>query len=244
MNLLEKLLKIRMHLYHVLYVSYLLPVSNIGPHIPGKITLNTFEPDKVFVSIVCMKCANVRLSQLPWPSFNYDQLNIRTYVKDPVTGNDAVYFMHSGVTSRMTSYATRLIGIPWQNIPFSVVVEGIRENTDYINYRAHGNWNGTIKIGASHNESNINRDETSVDSESLTEHITGPLIGLIGSGESIMRFGIRHRPLDIMSGELAEIDFPLLNSMGLMEEEDMMQPRSVLLVPEAEFTVLLPPKRI
>lgn len=233
-----------MNLYHVLYVSYLLPVSRIGLHVPDEIPMSTFEPDRAFVSVVCMKCANVRLSKFPWPRFNYDQLNVRTYVKDPITGNNAVYFIQSGVTSTMTSYSTRLIGIPWQRIQFRMVLENTNDDTVYTDYSAYGNWNGEVSISASFSNSHKSHDDSLLSSDSSIEHITGPLLGFIGPAGSIMRFGIRHRALDILRGELVKIHFPILNSMGLLEEWEMIQPYSVLLVPEAEFTVLLPPRQI
>ena len=40
------------------------------------------------------------------------------------------------------------------------------------------------------------------------------------------------------------ISFPLALSTGLLEKGETLQPHNVLLVPEAEFTVLLPARRV
>ncbi|UCC59246.1 MAG: hypothetical protein JSV02_05650 [Dehalococcoidia bacterium] len=59
-----------------------------------------------------------------------------------------------------------------------------------------------------------------------------------------MRFGIRHKALDVWSGKLDEISYPFLLTAGILDEEEILQPHNVLLVPEAEFTIMLPPRRI
>ncbi len=232
-----------MTLHHVLYVSYLLPLSRIRPLVPDVIPLDVYESDKVFVSVVSMECNNVRLANLPWPRFNYYQLNLRTYITDPHTGYRAVYFIQSGVTSAMTSCLTRIIGIPWKQIPFELNID--RENEGHRrSYSGVGNWSGEIVLKASDFISPADSTGSSNISESIIDHITGPLIGLVGPKGRTMRFGIRHKALDVWSGKLDEISYPFLLTAGILDEEEILQPHNVLLVPEAEFTIMLPPRRI
>jgi hypothetical protein len=211
--------------------------------VPDVIPLDVYDSDKVFISVVSMECRNVRLANLPWPRFNYYQLNLRTYITDPLTGGRAVYFIQSGVTSAMTSYLTRLIGIPWQRIPFELNID--RENEGYQRfYSGAGNWNGEIVIKASDFISPQDSTGSSKITESIADYITGPLIGLIGPKGRTIRFGIRHKALDVWSGKLDEISYPFLLTAGILDEEEILQPHNVFAVPEAEFTIMLPPKRI
>lgn len=232
-----------MSLRHVLYVSYLVPLSRVRPLVPDAIPLDVYDSDKVFVSTVSMNCNNVRLANMPWPRFNYDQLNLRTYVMDPHAGDRAVYFLQSGVTSAMTSYLTGLIGVPWHRIPFELNVH--RENEErYRSYSAKGNWNGDIVIKASDFGSLAGSAGSPDITEAIIDHITGPLTGLVGPKGRTMRFGIRHRALEVWSGKLDELSYPFLLTSGVLNEVEIPQPHNVLLVPEAEFTIMLPPRRI
>jgi hypothetical protein len=231
-----------MNLRNVLYISYLLPEARVRPVVPANLPLDTWDSVGVFVSIVSMSCRSVRLSYLPWPVFNYNQLNLRTYVVDPSTGNRAVYFLQSGVTSAATSYSTKAIGISWQHISYDLNVYCENEN-DHEMYIAAGNWNGEIRINASVLWPG-ERDDRQDNLEAIEKHITTPLVGFIGPPGRVRRFEIRHHSLEVLSGWLKDIDLPLVLSNGLLGKEEMLKPHNVLYVPEAEFRVLLPPGRI
>jgi len=70
------LLTVKMDLHNVQYVSYRVPVDPLRPLVPSELTLAA-EKDRVNLSIVAMQCRKVYLLNLEWPSFNYDQLNLR-----------------------------------------------------------------------------------------------------------------------------------------------------------------------
>jgi len=243
MNILAKLMSVQMILRHVLYVSYLVPASRVRPMVPDVLPLATFDSDRVFISVVSMKCNNVRLARLPWPGFDYDQLNVRTYTTDPNTGNNAVYFLLSGVTSATVSRLTSLLGLPWQRIAFELQV-GRDDQMRYSNYRAFGHCNGALNINAYERHPHPELIAPFNDPKSVIDHITGPLIGFIGPKGHTSRFGIRHRSLEVRVGELSEFSFTFLRATGLLEKGEELEPHNVLLVPEAGFTVYLPPRRV
>jgi len=243
MAALKRLMSIRMTLRHVLYISYLLPASRIRPMVPDALTLATLGSDRVFISIVSLKCENVRLANLPWPRFTYNQLNLRTYVRDPITGNSAVYFFRSGVTSTATSLLTSSIGLPWRHINLELQISRDSQ-TRYSRYLASGRWDGETVIEAEESQSPLTEIEPFDNLESAVEYLTGPRIGFIGPEGRARRFEIRHRQLEVRLGKLHEIRIPVANATGLLEEGEVEEPHNVLLVPEAEFTVYLPPRRI
>lgn len=243
MKRLARLARVKMRLHHVLYVSYLVPASQVRPHVPDMLSLSTAAGDRVFVSVVSMSCNGVRMTAFPWPAFNYSQLNIRTYVKDPQTGKPAVCFLHSGVSSTIVSALTRVFGMSWQKVAFELQANQSRDG-GYSDYLARGNWKGDINIRAGESDGTGKAVEPFQSRESLIDHLTAPLIGFGGPRGNAKRFEIIHRPLEVRAGELRSIQFELLRSMNLMDEAAMEKPHNVLLAPQAEFTVCLPPGRV
>ncbi len=243
MKQLARLVWVKMRLHHVLYVSYLVPAARVRPHVPDMLKLSTVAGDRVFISVVSMRCTGVRMTAFPWPSFDYSQLNIRTYVRDSHTGQPAVCFLHSGVSSTAVSSLTRLFGLGWQRVAFGVQASQGQDGR-YQDYVADGCWNGDIKISAA----DSNRAEKTVEPlenwQSLINHLTAPLIGFGGPKRNSKRFEIIHRPLEVRAGELRSIRFELLQSMNLVDDAALGKPHDVLLVPQAGFTVCLPPRRV
>jgi len=220
---------VKMDLQNVLYLSYLVPVARLRPLVPSELRLNA-AGNGVFLSIVAMQCRKVHLSFLGWPSFSYDQLNLRTYVIDPKTGDPAVYFFRSGVSSNLIPVATRLLGIPWERISFSLAAEQDGSGADF--YKAAGDWNGEIEIQM--------KSAPAEDSDAtVIDVITGPLAGFIGSGERLKRIAIKHQVLDVRRLSLLQIRFPLPVEAGLLAAPELEKPDSVLIVPESQFSVFI-----
>jgi hypothetical protein len=243
MAFLNKMMSVRMILRQVLYVCYRVPASLIRPYVPNKLHLAIVGEDEVFVSIVSMTCERVRLASLPWPTFNYNQLNVRTYVNDPQTGNHAVYFFHSGVTSSLISILTGFFGIPWQNIEL-YTNHSYNDNLHLSHYSIFAEWEGKISIKSDDFREELDEIAPFGSPEQAIDYLIGPLIGFIGPTEGTSRFEIRHKPLQHLIGRVTEIYFPLIIDSGLLEQEKLARPSSVLLVPEAHFTVILPPRHI
>lgn len=226
---LPELLSIKMDLHNLLYVSYLVPVERIRPLVPSELTLASSN-DKVFLSIVAMHCSRVHLFDLKWPSFSYDQLNLRTYVIDPKTGKPAVYFFKSGVSSRIIPAATSILGIPWAHISFQLFTERSANGTNF--YRATGNWGGEIEILMKSSGVNNSND-------AVIEHITGPTAGFIGTGKRLKKIIIEHKVLVVRTLSLLQIKFNLPVDASLLEVSELDKPDSVLIVPESRFSVFI-----
>lgn len=226
---LPQLLTIKMDLHNLLYLSYLVPADRLRPLVPSGLTLDSPE-GKVFISIVAMQCRRVHLSYLQWPNFGYDQLNLRTYVIDPITGNPAVYFFQSGVSSKIIPAATRILGIPWAHISFNLLTERSADGTDF--YRAIGNWNGEIEILM---KSSLIKNTQ----DNIIRHITEPMAGFIGGGKKLKRIVIEHKVLDVRFLSLSQIKFNLPVDTGLLAAAELDKPDSILIVPQARFSVFI-----
>jgi len=243
MGLLNRVMRVQMVLRHVLYLNYSVPALRVRPLVPEMLPLAIVDLNRVFVSVVILRSEGVRASLLPFPRFNYNQMNLRTYVIDPVTGKQAVCFLKSGVTSAPVSFLTRTIGIPWQHVAFDMKVS-TNKVTNYASYEIAGNWDGEFSIKAQGTPLPPVEIPSFTDTESAVNYLVRPLVGFFGRGTQATRFSINHPQVNPYSGELNSIRFPLLESLNLVEGQGIERPQSVLFVPEAQFFIYLPPKRV
>jgi hypothetical protein len=230
---------VRMALGNVLYISYTLPASKIRNLVPALLPLATVGNHMAFVSIVILRSTRVRLNLLPFALFNYYQLNIRTYVIDPVSGKYAVYFLHSGVTSQFISLVTRLSGIPWQFINLATKVN---VQDDVNSYSAYGNWNRSFSIRAQAFSSDSQNPACFENLDSAANFLIRPLVGFVGDKQRLGRFTIQHPEVYPETWILSELDFPFFWELGLVDEFD--KPHSVFFVPTTDFSIYLPPTRV
>jgi len=232
-----------MSLHHVLYISYLVPESRVRKLVPEELPLAVVDPDHVFVSVVMLQSAGVRLSLLPFPKFTYNQVNIRTYVLDPHSGQQAVFFLQSGVTSSVISLLTRSIGIPWQHISVELETSTDRKG-NYQSYRADGIWGQPFSIiaeGAPEASLQIAPFE---DAGKAISYLVRPLMGFFGQKGKVRGFKIWHPEVQPHGGLIKQIQFPLLKSLNLLDEPAISKPDSILLVPNAYFYIYMPPERV
>ena len=238
-SIIQKLLCVRMVLKNVLYISYAVPATRLRALVPETLQLATVGNDIALISIVVLQSTQVRLRPLAFPRFNYNQLNIRTYVIDPVSGRHAVYFIRSGVTSAFVSLVTRLSGIPWQFIDLGIEVNP-SEKTD--SYWARGNWYGQYNLKCQPLLEDIEEMPLFENRRDAVDFLIRPLIGFIGDKRRLGRFNIQHPEVEPQSWQLMELDFPLFTDLCVVDE--LENPHSVFFLPMADFWIFLPPKTI
>ena len=235
-------MRVAMTLCNVLYISYAVPERSLRDLVPDFIRLATLEKDIAFISIVVLRSTRVRINSLPFAHFNYNQLNIRTYIIDPITGKHGVYFLKSGVTSRFISLATRMAGIPWQQIDLEVQVNPDINGPRYC-YNAVGNWHESFNITAMEAPQPQNKLTLFADMESAVDYIVRPLIGFFGEKNGhVGRFTIWHQDIMPQIWQLQQVNFPSLNTLGITE--GIGDPHSVFFLPQADFYIDMPPTLI
>jgi hypothetical protein len=228
-----------MTLDDVLYISYAVPAIKLRELVPEPLQLATLGKDIAFISIVILRSTRVRLKILPLIQFNYNQLNIRTYVIDPISGQQAVYFLRSGVTSSVISFMTRMSGIPWQLVNLDIEANPYQETGSYL---ARGNWYGDYYL----NCQLLGEDTKEIlwfeNRKKAVDFLIRPLIGFIGDNRRLGRFEIRHPEVEPQLWQLTEFDFPLFKNLGVVNELD--NPHSIFFLPTADFSIYLPPRKI
>lgn len=243
MNLSNRLISVKMTLNHVFYISYLVPISRIRPFLPEVLQPATAFPEHMFVSIVGMKCNGVRIYGFPWPSFDYDQLNVRTYVIDPQTGTPAVYFFRSGVSSGIIPLLTSIFGITWEKINFDLQ-PSIGQETARPNYKVIGDWQEDLYFEITEPESHSEEKGAFPDLTSEISNITGPRIAFMASGKHTIRYEATQEILSVQRARLVDIRFQLPVTMGLLKQAELSRPDSVLLASRTKLGAYLPPQRV
>jgi uncharacterized protein YqjF (DUF2071 family) len=234
---LASLMTVSMTLHDVLYISYAVPAKYLRAALPEFIRLATLDEDKAFLSIVVLQCKKVRLNSLPFVRFAYNQLNLRTYIIDPITGDNGVYFLQSGVTSHFISLATRMVGIPWQRINLDVQVRPGGNNLLF--YNAVGYWQGNCKVTAIERTAPSRKPALFADMKSAVDYLVRPLIGFYRDREHVGRFSIWHQDIMPQVWQLQQVDIPVLCESGIVE--DVAEPHSVFFLDHADFSINMPP---
>jgi hypothetical protein len=243
MGFFSQLARVEMSLCHVLYISYLVTASRLRHLVPEMLPLAVVGKNEVFVSIVVLQSFGVHLSYLPFPRFTYNQINLRTYVIDPHSRRQAVFFLKSGVTSPAVSRLTRSIGIPWQRIGLSLATD-IDNQAHYRSYRVSGGWGERFSLSATESPSLPESVSPFADMESAVDYLVRPLIGFFGQKGGVGRFKIWHAEVKPRAASVEDLRFPLFDSLRIVDQGRIQKPDSVLLVPEARFYIYMPPSRL
>lgn len=231
---------VKLDITDVAYVTYLVPEERLRPAVPEKVPFAATHGGRAFVSLVMFHNRNVRASFFPFIRFNYDQLNVRTYIVDPVTGRTAVFFLHSGITSGIMSSATKLLGIPWPVI--SLGINSGQENTE-AGYSADGEWEGgiTIKLQETPEPGNYMPFR---DMKEAIEFLVTPTAGFYKAPGGVTRFEVQHTFLVPSAGRAGTVHFPMLEKLGYLGSDELQRPHNVLITRHGFFRVFLPPALI
>lgn len=233
---------VKLDITDVAYVTYLVPEERLRPAVPEKISFAMTHEGGAFVSLVMFNNRNVRASFFPFVRFNYDQLNVRTYVRDPVTGKTVVLFLKSGITSRVMSFATRLLGIPWPAVPLAI--HSAQEKEGITDYRASGAWEGDISIQLRGGRPPGHDYAPFRDMKEAVEFLVTPTAGLYAVPGGVTRFEVQHTFVAPSEGSVASVRFSMLEALGYMTGEELQRPHNVLFTPHGLFRVFLPPELV
>jgi hypothetical protein len=211
--------------------------------VPDNVYLAAPIQGKAIISLVIFRSKNVTASLFPFIHFNYDQINLRTYVVDPSTGKNAVFFLKSGITSRFISVITNLLQIPWQSVFLSLDTR-YNDERGFVHYAVEGDWEGPFNIVL-----NANRDPVvnPIPFNALDEAIrflTGPAVGFYNTSRGLIRFEVKHSEIRPAMGAISSIQLPMLPLSGLITNEELWRPTNVLVAPDGHFTIYMPPTRL
>lgn len=242
MAFLKRLLSVEMLLRDMLYVSYLIPHDRLRRFLPPVLKPAVVDGENVFVTLVIFRGKTSGAATIPTPRIPFDQVNIRTYVIDPVTNKPSVYFIHCGISGGLITFLYHtLSGMPVEHTPFSIMSEK-SGNGNYVRYRVSGNWNGPFTIDAEEISPALVSLSPFPSVQDAIDYLIDPLVGFYSDGPNLRRLQVYHDPLVPRVCKPGNIIFPYLSELGIVPGHEIALPHSVLLIPFTPFLIYLPAK--
>jgi len=241
MGMLKNITCVDMHLYDMLYVSYLIPVTRLERVIPASLLPAEAAPGKVFITLVIFRGKTSGAMMIPVPHIPFDQVNIRTYVIDPVTKKPAVYFIHCGISGAVITFLYRILSrMPVEHTNLSIHTVKESDGT-YSLYELSGLWHGKFVIRAHERARHVDTLEPFSSRHEAMVYLIDPLVGFYDVGGTMRRLEIFHKPLDPRLCYVSEVEFPYLVNRSLVEADEILEPHNIMLVPYTPFRIYLPP---
>jgi uncharacterized protein YqjF (DUF2071 family) len=223
------LTRIEEKLKNVLYISYLIPVEKIRKLVPDSLILSTVSGDEVFLSIVVIRNHGAHLRFAPLPRFSFNQINIRTYVKDIETGEQSVFFLKSGADFTAIHNFFENLGFPIEKISCEIDVD---DST--LSYHSYGEWDIKFEIESEKSQKSVEWAPFA-SRQSAVEYLVLPQTGFFISKAKLWRLPVWHPPTDPVDMSLTGLKLPPFENLELVD--DISKPHNVLLVPETPFYI-------
>jgi hypothetical protein len=160
-----------------------------------------------------------------------------------VTGRSAVFFLRSAITSRLIATITNLLKIPWQVLSIGIDT-GYDDEYRFTRYTAEGHWEGPFNIILKENRTSGITPALFQTLQEEMHFLTGPAVGFYNTSGGLIRFEVKHSEIKPAAGAISTINFPMLTRSGLVNDDELGKPQSVLIAPEGHFTVYMPPIKL
>lgn len=234
-------------LQHFAIITYAVPPSRLAGLIPDRFVLDTIEldgSDKALISVVPFMDVDFTSAVYPFPKFTMGQTNYRIYVMDSTTGERCVWFLGTTLDSWTVVVPRFLWNLPW--FPGKVSFDCDMDPGEglYRKYKmtTHAAW-APAEVELRQNGSEKLHFPGFPDIETGLVVLTHPLAGFFHRRDGKLgTYRVWHNQLMVRPATLISARFGLLERMGLVPETEQLRPHSVLLEPNNEFTVYLPPK--
>lgn len=240
-------LNVETKLAHFAIVTYMVDPAALRPHVDERFDLVTIVVDgneKALVSVVPFLDQDFHFVLCPWPKSRFGQTNYRAYVIDSKTGEHVAWFFGTSLASFSVVVPRFAWRLPWHRARIRFDVQYDQHRGRYEKYRMEttSNW---APAQLALDDSGIAPDKLIgfPDLESGLVLLTHPLRGYYHRQDGRLgSYSIWHDRLQTTSGRATMASFPLLQGLGLVDDGDLTAIHSVLIQPEAEFTIYLPPK--
>ena len=241
-------LDVNTKLEHFAIVSYKVPLEKIAHLIPKPFKLWTFtdnEKEYALVSAVPFKDKDFsfyRISRLL--TFNFYQTNFRTYIIDERDGSHCAWFFATTLGSLTSIIPKKIWKMPWEYAKYKFSFKKNKET--YSEYKMEFTsklGDGVIDIESTENEVKLLEGFTNM--EEQIHILTHPVIGYYHvSNKELGTYEIWHPEIALKEAKAKNLYFGLFEKLGFLSKSEMNNPHSVLITPNIEFDILLPPKKI
>ena len=236
-------------LKHFAIVTYAVAPERVRPHVDDRFELDCFTaPDgtsRVWVSVVPFLDWDFHFARLPQLKFRFGQTNYRTYVIDRVTQHRAVWFFGTTLGGWPVVVPHYLWQLPWHygRIKFDCVFDSAHARYSRYKMTTQSDW-AAIDLELEDTGQPITQLDGFENMEAGLVRLTHPLMGVYyGRDGKLGSYNVWHNRLRCTVGQVRQARISLLDHLGIVPFGEQMAPHSVLIQPETEFIVQLPPKR-
>lgn len=235
-------------LRHFAIITYLVPPARLRGLIHPRFDLVCLErngSEYALLSVVPFEDQDFRAAAFPSPRWRFGQTNYRIYIRDRLTGQHAVWFLGTVLGSWTVAIPRYLWKLPWHSGAFSM---NCRQDASgrYTRYEVvtKSAWAPAAIELTTHPESPLafpGFPDLETGLVILTHPLTGyyyRLDGRLGS------YAIWHERLAPIPGQVKKAEFGLLDRLGLLPYSEQLHPESVLIQPQTEFFIHLPPRPV
>jgi hypothetical protein len=234
-------------LEHLAIISYKVPVEKIKHKIPKPFKLWTFEEEgKEFTLVSAVPFRDRDFCFYKIANFfklNFFQTNYRTYVIDERNGNHCAWFFGTTLGSITYLLPKFYWKMPWEygKYNFHYLTEGEFYNRYEMSFDSnHGK--GVVSIKSTKKEMSLLDGFSSMEEQILI--LTHPVHGYYKINDVTNgSYEIWHPVMKLHHGEPIRVYFELFEKLGFLTQQEMLNPHSILITPEIEFDILLPPQK-
>jgi hypothetical protein len=182
----------------------------------------------------------------PFPKFRMGQTNYRIYVIDCQTNERTVWFLGTTLDSWTQTIPYYLWKLPWHRgrMRFDCLYDEISQRYKRYHMHTESAW-APAELELSQPDDLELKLSGFPDLETGLVCLTHPLTGYYYRRDGTLgSYKVWHKRLDVRPGQLVSAAFGLLERLEIATREEQQRPHSVLIDPQNEFTVYLPPKRV
>jgi hypothetical protein len=182
----------------------------------------------------------------PFLHFNFGQTNYRAYVRDNQTGEHAVWFFGTTLGSWLVNVPRLMWRLPWHAGKYRIDCRYSAAASRYsvFRYGIDSDWaDAEIDLIDTGQSPALLPGFQSMPEQ--TTILTHPLDGFFYRLDGRLgHYAIWHNVIGLTTGTARHLQFGLFERLGLLSQSEMQKPHSILICPQVEFQVILPPQEV
>lgn len=243
----NSLTNIKSSLHHFAIITFY-----VDPQVVKRYLHPRFEPITVrdeynrlqaLVSVVPFEDKKFHFQGFPWSKHSFGQTNYRIYVKDTKTQQIVVWFLGTTIDSFLNIVPQKMWKLPWHRGKINFHCQ--QESGRYTQYFCHtqSSWGGNSFALADSGQAPVALQGFKSLAEGLNI-LTHPLQGFYFRQDGQLGSdSVEHDRIAVTAGQLIEGQFDVLRRLNLWNGF-VSKVHSVLLCPQTEFIIQLPPQII
>ncbi|HEX2240921.1 MAG TPA: DUF2071 domain-containing protein [Actinomycetota bacterium] len=221
-------------------ITYAVPAARIEAHLPRSYDLDVFEGPEgrtAFVSTTCFCNHDFRLAGVGYPRHTFNESTYRTYVTHK--GRKGIYFFGRYLGTRRAWASQRPIARHTYTAKFEIATES--SGGTYTSYTCHAASDQGETSFALQAIDQPDESPPFATGYELTQFLTYRLHGFYTDSLGFQgHMPVGHPRMNPVAGKLSAARFTLWNELGVVTDDEVLDPYSVLVIAEVPFTLYAP----